>query len=366
MSSLRVIMSGGGTGGHIFPAIAIANAIKEKEPDAEFLFVGAKGKMEMEKVPAAGFNIEGLWISGFQRSLSLKNLSFPFKLMASMVRAHNIIREFKPDIVIGTGGFASGPILRAAASQRVPTVIQEQNSFPGITNKILGIRASKVCVAYDGMEQFFPKDKILVSGNPVRKEVIQIDGKRNDAISFFNLDTSKKTILVIGGSLGARSINLALKDQLQKIVDAGVQLVWQTGKTSFEEAKQAASGMEDNIKVHEFISSMDLAYAAADVVISRAGAIAISELCLVKKPVILVPLPHAAEDHQTKNAQALVDKDAGVLIKDSEAKDILVNQVLSLLKDENKLKSLTDNIGQMALNDAAGVIAEEVINIVKR
>lgn len=360
-------MSGGGTGGHIFPAIAIANAIKERRPDAEFLFVGAEGKMEMEKVPAAGFDIIGLWISGFQRSLSFKNLLFPFKLMSSMVKANLIIRDFKPDIVIGTGGFASGPVLRAASSHRVPTIIQEQNSFPGITNKLLGPRAAKICVAYEGLEKYFPKDRIIVSGNPVRKEVVEIVGKREEAIEFFGLDKSKKTVLVIGGSLGARSINNAIKGELNKLVEAGVQLVWQTGKLTFEDAKQAANGLEDKgIKVHDFISRMDLAYAVADVVISRAGAIAVSELCLVQKPVVLVPLPTAAEDHQTKNAQALVDKDAGILVKDVEAKDILVNQVLSLINDNDRIENLKKNIGQMALKDAAGTIADEAIRIVSK
>ena len=366
MSSLRVIMSGGGTGGHIFPAIAIANAIKERRPDAEFLFVGAKGKMEMEKVPAAGYTIEGLWISGFQRSLSLKNLSFPFKLISSMVRAHNIIREFKPDVVIGTGGFASGPILRAGSGQRIPTILQEQNSFPGITNKILAGTASKIFVAYDNMEKFFPKEKVVVSGNPVRSEVVQIDGKREEAIRFFNLSSSRKTVLVVGGSLGARSINHALKDQLDAFISEDIQLVWQTGKLTFDEAKAAAAGKEEHIKVHDFISRMDLAYAAADVIISRAGAIAISEICLVKKPVVLVPLPHAAEDHQTKNAQSLVDKDAGVLIKDIEAKDILVSRVVALVKDQAKLDVLKKNIGSMAFEDAAGTIADEVIKLVSK
>ena len=367
MSSLKIILSGGGTGGHIFPAIAIANAIKNKRPDTEFLFVGAKDKMEMQKVPQAGYKIEGLWISGFQRSLSLKNLLFPFKLFSSMVRAHNIVHKFKPDVAVGTGGFASGPLLRAASSNNVPTVIQEQNSFPGITNRFLGPRAKKICVAYEGMGKYFQEDKLVLTGNPVRKEVVQLEGKKSKALTHFGLNEEQPIVLVIGGSLGAQSINRALAKQLNALVEAGVQLLWQTGKTTFAESKQAASAFEQKgVKVHEFIYEMDLAYAVADVVISRAGAIAVSELCLVQKPAVFVPFPHAAEDHQTKNAMALVEKDAGILVKDELAEKELVSEVLSLVKDEERKSRIKENMKQLGYADAANQIADEIIALAEK
>ncbi|MEM9024370.1 MAG: undecaprenyldiphospho-muramoylpentapeptide beta-N-acetylglucosaminyltransferase, partial [Bacteroidota bacterium] len=303
MSAPKVIISGGGTGGHIFPAIAIANALKTMNSATDILFVGANGRMEMEKVPAAGYPIEGLWISGLQRSLTLKNLSFPLKLISSIWKSRGILKKFRPDVVVGVGGYASGPLLRAATGARIPTLIQEQNSFPGITNKWLGHKVSRICVAYDGMEKFFPKDKLILTGNPVRKEVVSLEGKRARALEHFGLRDDRPIILVVGGSLGARSINLAIRDGLDRITEQGVQLIWQTGKPFFEEAQLAVRDRDGHgIKAYDFITKMDLAYAAADLVISRAGAIAVSELCLTAKPCILVPYPYAAEDHQTKNA----------------------------------------------------------------
>lgn len=367
MSSLKVIISGGGTGGHIFPAVAIANAIKAKRPQAEFLFVGAQDKMEMEKVPAAGYKIEGLWISGIQRSLSVQNLLFPFKLISSLSKAKRIIKEFKPDVAVGTGGFASGPTLKAATSLKIPAVIQEQNSFPGITNKWLAKDVKKICVAYDGMEQFFPKDKILFTGNPVRKEMVQLEGKRDKAFQKFGLDKEKPVVLVVGGSLGARSINQALMPQLQKLVDAGIQLIWQTGKFTFQEASDVAKPFADKgIFVSDFIYEMDLAYAAADVVISRAGAIAVSELCLVKKPAILVPFPFAAEDHQTKNAMALVNHSAAIHIADKDAAANLVAETIALVQDKAKQEQLSKNMAELGVPDSADIIADEVIKLAEK
>ena len=366
MSQLKVLVSGGGTGGHIFPAIAIANAIKEEHPNAEFLFVGAKGKMEMEKVPAAGFKIEGLWISGFSRSLNVNNLMFPFKLISSMWKASKIVKEFKPDVAIGTGGFASGPTLRVASQKGVPCLIQEQNSFPGVTNRILSGKAKKICVAYDGMEKYFAKDKIVLSGNPVRKEVVQINGKRDEAIEFFGLDPNKKTLLIVGGSLGAQSVNMAILENLQQLIDLGIQIVWQTGKTSYKEINEASKPFQDKgVHVKEFIFKMDLGYAAADMVISRAGAIAVSELSLVGKPTILVPFPYAAEDHQTKNAMSLVDKGAAILVKDADVKTGLLKEVTALTQNPDKGASLMKNIKELGKPNAAQQIANEVLAIIK-
>ena len=366
MSKLRVLVSGGGTGGHIFPAIAIANAIKETRPNAEFLFVGAEGKMEMEKVPAAGFDIEGLWISGFNRSLSLSNLMFPFKLISSMLKAGKIVKRFQPDVAIGTGGFASGPTLRVASQKGIPCVIQEQNSFPGVTNRILSGKAQKICVAYDGMDKYFGKEKTILTGNPVRKDVVKIDGKRQEAIDFFQLDSAKKTLLIVGGSLGAQSVNKAVLANLQAFIDLGIQIVWQTGKTSFKEINEAVKPFQDKgVHVHEFIYKMDLGYAAADMVISRAGAIAVSELSLVGKPTILVPFPYAAEDHQTKNAMSLVDKGAAILVKDAEVTNGLLQAVENLIQQPEVVSSLTENIAKMGKPDAATQIAKEVLSLVK-
>ena len=316
MSKYKIILSGGGTGGHIYPAIAIANELKSRFPDAEFLFVGAKDRMEMEKVPHAGFNIKGLWISGIQRKLTMKNLSFPFKVISSIWDARKIIKSFKPNVAIGTGGFASGPLLRVAASNNIPTLIQEQNSYPGITNKLLSKKAKKICVAYDGLERFFPKEKIIKTGNPVRQDLLDIDSKVAEAKKYFNLIEGKKTLLVIGGSLGARRINELVRDELDYFNTLNIQVIWQCGKLYYTTYK--IDGNEKHIQLYEFINNMDLAYAAADIIISRAGASSVSELCIVGKPVIFIPSPNVAEDHQTKNAMAVVRENAAMLIHESD------------------------------------------------
>ena len=362
----KVIISGGGTGGHIFPAIAIANTIKKKYPGVEILFVGAKGKMEMEKVPAAGYNIVGLSISGLQRRLTYKNLSFPFKVIASSWKARSIIRKFKPDVVIGTGGFASGPMLRVAAKKGIPTIIQEQNSFPGLTNRILSKRVDKICVAFDGMEKYFPKEKLVLTGNPVRDEVVKLEGKKDRALEFFNLSGSKKTLLVVGGSLGARSINQAVKSNLQKLAANDIQVIWQTGKGFYKEAKEYVIDKHYNgVRVYDFIAKMDYCYSLADLVVSRAGAIAVSELCLVKKPVILIPSPNVAEDHQTKNAMALVNHNAAVLIGDNEANDKLGTSVVELMNNAEKTDQLKKNIAALGFTNAAEAIVSLIDDLVK-
>ncbi len=365
MKSLKIIVSGGGTGGHIFPAISIANAIKQIRPDTEFLFVGAEGKMEMEKVPAAGYNIKGLWISGIQRKLTFSNLSFPFKVISSILRAKKILKEFKPNAVIGTGGFASGPMLQVAANKNIVTLIQEQNSYPGITNKILSKKVDKICVAYNGMEKYFPKEKIIFTGNPVRQDILKLEGKKNRGVEFFGIDGNKKTVLVIGGSLGAKTINESILNCLKNIDKNGIQLIWQTGKSFFETAQQATSRYKNNgIKAFDFIQKMDYAYAVADIVISRAGASSISELCIVQKPCILIPSPNVAEDHQTKNAMALVNYGAAILIKDSEAKDLLNEKLMNLISNENECEKLSNNIAKLGMPDAAIVIANEVLRLI--
>lgn len=367
MSKVRVIISGGGTGGHIFPAIAIANALKKIQSDIEILFVGALGKMEMEKVPKAGYKIIGLNIAGLNRSNMLKNLSFPFKLIGSLLMSMKIIKDFKPNVVVGVGGFASGPVMYAASLKGTPTVIQEQNSYAGITNKLLGKRAKKVCVAYDNMHAFFPAQNIIRTGNPVRQDILSLEGKREEGQQTFNLDTSKKTLLVIGGSLGARSINLAVKAHIEEFKKADVQVVWQTGKLFIEEAKQAvADAGADNFFVSDFIYTMDQAYAIADVVLSRAGASSISELCIVGKPAILVPFPFAAEDHQTKNAQALVDANAAILVPDSKAGELACNEALRLLQNPAECKSLSKNIKKLALPNADEEIACEILKLIQK
>jgi len=361
----KVLISGGGTGGHVFPAIAIANALKEKQSNIELLFVGAKDRMEMEKVPAAGFEIVGLWISGFQRSLSLKNLSFPFKLIFSMIKAWSIIRSFKPDVVVGVGGYASGPVLKVATIKGIPTLIQEQNSYAGITNKLLSDKVNRICVAYDGMERFFPKEKILLTGNPVRKDILNLEGKRILGISHFGLSQNLKTVLVVGGSLGALSINQGIKNSMDLFTEIGIQLIWQTGKSFYKEAKQEASDSKymDRFKVYDFVGDMDFAYSAADMIISRAGAIAISELACVGKAVIMVPSPFVAEDHQTKNAMALFDKEAAILVKDHETIEKLGPAAIELLKDQAKMDQMGANIKRLAKFDSAGVIADEIIKM---
>ncbi|MEO9534261.1 MAG: undecaprenyldiphospho-muramoylpentapeptide beta-N-acetylglucosaminyltransferase [Crocinitomicaceae bacterium] len=362
----KVIISGGGTGGHIFPAIAIANKIKEEYPDAEILFVGAEGKMEMEKVPKAGYEIVGLPIRGLQRKLTLKNLAVPFKLIQSLMKSKKIIKTFKPDIAIGVGGYASAAVVKVAAKKKVPTLLQEQNSYPGITNKILAKRAKTICVAYDHLERFFDKDKIVKTGNPVRSEVVQIEGKREAAFKHFGLDPNKKTVLIIGGSLGARTLNESLKKDVQQLIEKDVQLIWQCGKVYLDNLKPIVDELKtDNIYLSDFVYQMDLAYAAADIIVSRAGAMSVSEVCLIGKPVILVPSPNVSEDHQTKNAMALVDENAAILVKDIEAKEKLVPAINALIDDEEKCKSLSQNIIKLGIADAPDRILKEIIKIVK-
>lgn len=365
MRSLRMIVSGGGTGGHIFPAIAIADAVKALVPEADILFVGARDRMEMEKVPAAGYPIEGLWISGFSRSFSLSNLLFPFKVIGSLLKAGKIVRQFKPDLAVGTGGYASGPLLRAAAHHGVITAIQEQNSLPGITNRILGKRAKKVFVAYDGMERYFDAEKLVLAGNPVRTNVVDIEGKRDQALKHFELSNQQPVLLVVGGSLGARSVNEAIAGHLQQLIEKRIQLIWQTGTLGESIALEAVKKYSANgVVIKKFIHEMDLAYAAADVVVSRAGAIAVSELQLVAKPCVFVPFPHAAEDHQTKNAQALLDKQAAFMVADAHAKEKLVPTAVQLIENHEQREILTRNMRNAAKHHAARRIAEELIELV--
>ncbi len=362
--SLRVIISGGGTGGHIFPAIAIANALKKMNPTTEILFVGANGRMEMEKVPAAGYKIEGLNISGLQRKLTFQNFLLPIKIIKSVIRARMIIKNFKPDVAVGVGGYASGPLLYAATAMKIPALIQEQNSFAGITNKLLSGKVKKVCVAYDGMEKYFPKEKIVMTGNPVREDVVDINGKRQAAISFFNLSETKKTVLIIGGSLGARTLNESIASRLDDFKSKKIQLIWQTGKSFYSKANELTKSLSgDGIFAFDFIQKMDLAYAAADIVISRAGASSVSELAIVAKPAILVPSPNVAEDHQTKNAMSLVNKEAAILVTDQNAAADLVSKAIELIYDDKKQVQLSNNISKLALKNSAVQIAEEVYNI---
>lgn len=366
MKQLKVILSGGGTGGHIFPAVAIANEIKKLVPQADILFVGALGKMEMEKVPAAGYKIIGVPIAGLQRKFTLSNLKLPFLIIQSLLKTRKIIKDFQPDVVVGTGGYASGPLLKAATAHGIPALIQEQNSYAGITNKLLSKKVNKICVAYDGMEKFFPKEKLLLTGNPVRQDIVNVTEKRAEAFAFFKLNPAKKTVLVVGGSLGAKAINEAIGHGLQIFADNDVQLVWQTGKVYFEKAKEQTQRFENkNIIALDFISRMDLAYAFADVVISRAGAGAISELCIVQKPCILLPLPTAAEDHQTQNAMALVNKEAAILVKDVDAGQVLISEAIQLSHDFEKQEQLKNNMKQLAFYNSANVIAKEVLKLAK-
>lgn len=357
----RLIISGGGTGGHIFPAVAIANEFRSRYPSAEILFVGAEGKMEMTRVPEAGYKIIGLWISGLQRKLTISNLLFPIKLIVSYFRARQIVNEFKPHVVIGTGGYASGPIMIAATRKKTPTVIQEQNSFAGLANKQVAEKASRVCVAYEGMEKYFPAKKIVITGNPVRKDILDIDSKRDRALSHFGFSPQLKTLLIIGGSLGARTINESVINGMEKLVEARVQVVWQTGKGYFEAYKSRLVKYDlSRIRVQDFVREMDLAYAVADVVISRAGALSVSEICVAKKPVILVPSPNVAEDHQTKNAKALSDKDAAILITDKNANAMLIDAALNLIFDPAKSTKLRDNIAAFARPNATNDIVNEI------
>jgi len=360
--NIRIIISGGGTGGHIFPAVSIANAIKEQHPEAEILFVGAEGRMEMQRVPAAGYQIIGLPVAGFDRKHLLKNISVLIKLMKSQIKARRIIKEFKPDAAVGVGGYASGPTLKVAGSMGIPTLIQEQNSYAGVTNKLLAKKACKICVAYEGMERFFDKEKIILTGNPVRQNLLNQQMSREDAIRSFNLDPTKKTVLIVGGSLGARTINNCVLNGLDQIRQSGVQFIWQTGKFYINEAKEKVGQAENYPMLHttDFITDMAAAYSAADLVISRAGAGSISEFCLLGKPVILVPSPNVAEDHQTKNALALVAKDAALYIKDAEASEKLLKTAIEMVQQPETLKKLSTNIAKLAFKDSANTIAEEV------
>lgn len=353
----RFILSGGGTGGHIYPAIAIANELKRRYENALFLFVGAKDKMEMEKVPQAGYEIKGLWISGLQRKLTLKNLMFPIKLIHSLLSARKIVNEFKPDVVIGTGGFASGPLLRVASKKGVPSLLQEQNSYAGITNKLLAAKAQKICVAYDGMEGYFPKEKIVKTGNPVRSDLINTSIRKEEAISNFGLSVDRPVLLVLGGSLGARRINQLIENELPFFSGMEVQLIWQCGKLYFGEYEHHGSKMA---KVKPFITQMDMAYAAADYIISRAGAGSVSELCLVGKPVILIPSPNVAEDHQTKNAKALVDASAALMVRESELEEHFEETFKRLLESGHQQRELSENIKQLAMPDATKHIVDEI------
>ena len=363
--NLRIIISGGGTGGHIFPAVSIANAIKELQPNTEILFVGAEGRMEMHRVPAAGYPIKGLPVAGFDRKNLLKNIPVLIKLFKSQRLARKIVKDFRPHAAVGVGGYASGPTLKVAGSMGIPTLLQEQNSYAGVTNKLLAKQAKKICVAYEGMERFFDKSKIILTGNPVRQGLLNHSIQREEAISSFGLYPQKKTVLILGGSLGARTINQCLMANLDKVKSSGVQFIWQTGKIYIEEARKAVAqaGELPMLHVTDFISDMATAYSAADLVISRAGAGSISEFCLLQKPVILVPSPNVAEDHQTKNALALVNKNAALYVKDAEAKDLLLDKAIEAVNQPELLKNLSKNIAELAFTDSANVIAKEVIKL---
>lgn len=360
---LRIILSGGGTGGHIYPAIAIADEVKRRYPDAQIKFVGAQDKMEMEKVPQAGYEIEGLWISGLQRKLTLKNLMFPFKLISSIRKSQRIIKDFKPNVAVGTGGFASGPLLHVANKQQIPTLLQEQNSFPGITNKILAKKANIICAAYDEVKRFFPQEKVKKTGNPVRQDLLNIDTKREEAQQFFKLDADKKTVLVLGGSLGARRVNQLIAEYADKLKKEDIQLIWQCGKLYYEDYKSYTEG---TVQVHQFLNRMDLAYAAADVIISRAGAGSVSELCIVGKPVIFIPSPNVAEDHQTKNAMAVTKNEAAITIAETQLEEKFESAFFDLLENQSKQKELSRNIKKMALPNATSSIVDEIEKLIIR
>ena len=366
MKKLKVVISGGGTGGHIFPALAIAKAIEKQVNDIEFLFVGAKDRMEMEKVPNEGYKIIGLWISGLQRGLDKRNLSFPFRLLHSIWKAKKIIKDFKPDLAIGTGGYASAPLLYIAAKRGIPSLIQEQNSYPGITNKILAKYVQKICVAYDKMERFFPIEKMIVTGNPIREDILGFENKKSAGKKLFEIDESKPTVLVVGGSLGALTINNVIAENIQRLKGIGVNLIWQTGVSYQHKAQEFITDVNvTGINAYTFIKEMDKAYADADVIISRAGAIAISELCCVGKPIILVPSPNVAENHQYKNAQSLVNKNAALLVEDAQANRKLVDTLEELLENEDLQASLSNNIKKIAITDAADRIAKIALDLVK-
>lgn len=367
---LRILLTGGGTGGHVFPAIAIADTLRRMHPEAEFLFVGANGRMEMERVPQAGYRIEGLNIAGFQRGFSLRsigrNLSFPFKLLGSARKAKRIVRQFQPDVVIGTGGYASGPVMRAAQSLGIPTLIQEQNSFPGVTNRLLAKRAGSVCVAYDGMDHWFPADKIVFTGNPVRQDILDLGGKHAEGLAHFGLEANKKTILVTGGSLGARTLNEAMAEAADVLAEGSVQVLWQCGRFYVKQYENCATANLPNVHILPFIDRVDLAYAAADVIIARAGALTISELCLVGKPAILVPSPNVAEDHQTKNALSLVEKGAARLVRDADAVEKMVPEALLVLQNEALGFSLSESIRPLGKPKAAETIALEALKLINK
>ncbi len=364
MANLKFILSGGGTGGHIYPAIAIANELKSRFPDCEILFVGARDKMEMQKVPQAGYKIKGLWIAGIQRRFTFDNSLFPVKLLDSLLKSRTIISDFKPNVVIGTGGFASGPLLRVAGFAGIPTVIQEQNSYPGITNKWLSKKASKICVAYENLEQFFPKNKIVLTGNPVRQDLIDIKNKRKEAREYFGLAEDKKVVLVLGGSLGARRVNQLIAKELVNFTSQNVQVIWQCGKLYFDEYQRF--NQDENVQVLSFIDRMDLVYAAADIVISRAGASSVSELCIVGKPVIFIPSPNVAEDHQTKNANAIVEKNGALMVKEVELDTKFTTTFNNLLNDENLQKNLSENIASLAKVNATKDTLDEIVKLIKK
>ena len=361
---VNILISGGGTGGHIFPAIAIANAIKDSLGDVDIHFVGAIGRMEMDKVPLAGYPITGLWISGLQRKLTTKNLLFPVKVISSIIKSYKIINKFKPDVVIGTGGYASGPLLYVATKKNIPTLIHEQNAFPGITNKLLGKSVNKICVSYPNMEKYFSKDKIILTGNPIRKEILNLSPTKEESLDFFNLSHNKKTLLIIGGSQGAKQVNIAVAENLKQILGVNLQLLWQTGKGSKHIADECANGNR-NIVVTEFIQEMDKAYVASDFIISRAGAIAIAEIVAAKKPAIFIPLPSAAEDHQTKNAKTLVDGDAALLVSEKNTIIKLPSTLKMLVEDTKLQKSIINNLSKFSYPDAAGTIAKEAMKLIK-
>ena len=363
MKNLKFILSGGGTGGHIYPALAIANKLKERFPEAEFLFVGAQDKMEMQKIPQAGYKIEGLWIAGLQRNFSLINLLFPIKVISSLLKARTIIKKFKPNVVIGTGGFASGPVLQMANLMNIPTVIQEQNSYPGITNKLLSKKANSICVAYENLERFFPKNKIILTGNPVRQDILQIGAKQSEAISYFNLDANKKTVLILGGSLGSRRINQLIEKELSFFTSNNLQVFWQCGTFYMQDYKRFSE--IENVQVVSFIDRMDLIYAAADFIISRAGASSVSELCLVGKPTIFIPSPNVAEDHQTKNAQAVATKNGALIIKESDLDEKFERQFNKLIHDEKLQLQLSENIKKLGKPNATNDIVNQIIKLIK-
>lgn len=364
MQGHKIIIAGGGTGGHIFPALAIARALERKEPGIQLLFVGAKGKMEMEKVPQAGYRIQGLDIAGLDRSHLWKNIGLPFKIIKSLTQAKEILRAFNPDAVVGVGGYSSYPVLRSAQKLKIPTLLQEQNSFAGKTNKLLGKKAAVICVAYENMDRFFPKEKIVFTGNPVREAIAGEQTEQSAAQSHFGLKAGKTTLFVFGGSQGAKTINEALIEGLDTLLGHNVQLLWQTGKISFDHATAAAAGKTDRVKVFEFIREMGAAYAAADIIICRSGASTIGELCLVGKPAILVPFPFAAEDHQTFNARALVDRQAALMVPNAEAKQKLIATVTALINDKNLQKTLSEQIKKLAVTGADEQIAEEILKLV--